>query len=135
MSLKELTTPSKHWHRDFKAVVVDAIAEPVGNAIADEIERTRKEGRKLAIILPVGPVNMYHTVINRLRRSGTHCDHVTTFNMDNSTNLTKTSHAVSGPAGAPLRTVDTEYDANSGGTYGIALRNTPTTTQVRASRA
>ena len=32
MSMKQLTTPSKHWHRDFKAVPVNAIAEPMGNA-------------------------------------------------------------------------------------------------------
>lgn len=82
MSMKELTTPSKHWHRDFKAIPVDAIAEPMGNAIADQIEQTRKAGRKLAIVLPVGPVNMYETIVRRLRRSGTKCDHVTTFNMD-----------------------------------------------------
>jgi YD repeat-containing protein len=53
---------------------------------------------------------------------------VTTFNQDNQTNLTKTSHAVSGPAGKPLRTVDTTYDANSGGTYGIAVSNVTTST-------
>src|SRR6185436_8831535 len=66
MTLKQLTTPAKHWHRDFKAIPVDAISEPMGNAIADEIERTRKGGQKLAMILPVGPVNMYQTVVWRL---------------------------------------------------------------------
>src|SRR6187549_1017798 len=69
MSLKQLTTPSKHWNRDFKAIAVDAIAEPMGNAIADEIEETRKRKRRLAIILPVGPVNMYETVVRRLCKS------------------------------------------------------------------
>ena len=82
MSMQQLTTPSKHWHRDFKAIPVDAIADPMGNAIADEIERTRRRGQLLAIILPVGPVNMYETVVRRLRLSRTNCDHVTTFNMD-----------------------------------------------------
>jgi glucosamine-6-phosphate deaminase len=82
MTLKQLTAPAKHWHRDFKAIPVDAISEPMGNAIAVEIERTRHRGQKLAIILPVGPVNMYETVVRRLRLRGTNCDHVTTFNMD-----------------------------------------------------
>src|SRR5688572_11244560 len=82
MSMKELTAPSKHWHREFRAIPVETIAEPMGNAIADEIEQTRRRGRKLAIILPVGPVNMYETVVRRLRLSATPCDHVTTFNMD-----------------------------------------------------
>jgi len=82
MSMKELTTPSKHWHKDFKAIPVDTISKPMGNAIADQVEQTRKQNRELAIILPVGPVNMYETVVARLRRSGVNCDHVTTFNMD-----------------------------------------------------
>src|SRR6185437_8455463 len=81
-SLRELTTPSSHWHRNFKAIPVKSIAHPMGDAIADEIEQTRREKRELAIILPVGPVNMYQTVVARLRRSGVCCDHVTTFNMD-----------------------------------------------------
>ena len=82
MTMKQLVTPAKHWHREFKAVPVDAISEPMGNAIADEIEGTRRRGQKLAMILPVGPVNMYQTVVRRLRKSGVNCDHVTTFNMD-----------------------------------------------------
>src|SRR5687768_7542296 len=82
MSMKQLTTPAKHWHREFKAKPVGTIAEPMGNAIADEIERTRRRERKLAIILPVGPVSMYETVVRRLRKSSVNCDHVTTFNMD-----------------------------------------------------
>ena len=59
MSLKQLTTPARHWHREFKSVAVDAIATPMGDAIADVIERTRRDARKLALILPVGPVVMY----------------------------------------------------------------------------
>jgi glucosamine-6-phosphate deaminase len=73
---------AKHWHPKFKAIAVDEIGGPMGGAIADVIEQTRKQGRKLAIILPVGPVIMYKTVVRRLLKSGTKCDHVTTFNMD-----------------------------------------------------
>ena len=82
LTMKQLTARSRHWHRDFKAVAVDAISEPMGNAIADEVEQTRRRGQLLAIILPVGPVNMYQTVVRRLRLSGVSCDHLTTFNMD-----------------------------------------------------
>lgn len=82
LTMKQLTTPSKHWNKNFKAIAVDAIADPMGNAIADEIERSRKRGQLLAMILPVGPVNMYETVVRRLQRSGVSCDHITTFNMD-----------------------------------------------------
>ena len=38
-------------------------------AIADVIEQTRRQGRKLAIVLPVGPVVMYGTVVKRLLKS------------------------------------------------------------------
>lgn len=82
MNLKQLVKPAKFWHRDFKAVPADEIGAPMGNAIADVIEKTQRDGRKLAIILPVGPLVMYKTVVSRLRLSGTRCDHVTTFNMD-----------------------------------------------------
>src|SRR5437016_5407931 len=82
LSLKQLITRAPHWHKGFKAVPVDAIAQPMGDAIADVIQSTRRDGRKLALILPVGPVVMYNTVVRRLRLSATPCDHVTTFNMD-----------------------------------------------------
>src|SRR5436853_111 len=42
MSLKQLTTRAKFWHRDFKAIAVDEIAAPMGDAIADVVERTRR---------------------------------------------------------------------------------------------
>jgi len=82
LSLKQLTKPAKHWNRNFKATAVKEIGTPMGDAIADVIEQTRRDGRKLAIILPVGPVVMYGTVVERLLKSRTRCDHVTTFNMD-----------------------------------------------------
>src|SRR3954466_13452423 len=75
LNLKQLTTPARHWHREFKPIVVDEIATPMGAAIADVIEQTRRDGRKLAIILPVGPVVMYKQIVRRLRASRTRCDH------------------------------------------------------------
>jgi glucosamine-6-phosphate deaminase len=54
----------------------------MGDAIADQIEQTRKAGIPLAIILPVGPMGMYKQVVARIKASKTPCDHVTTFNMD-----------------------------------------------------
>ena len=51
-----VTKPAKHWDRNFKAIAVREIGKPMGDAIADVIERTRQRGRRLAIILPVGPV-------------------------------------------------------------------------------
>jgi glucosamine-6-phosphate deaminase len=82
MNLKQVTQRASHWHKDFKTIPVDEIGSPMGDAIADVIALARDLGRKLAIILPVGPVIMYQTVVRRLRLSATPCDHVTTFNMD-----------------------------------------------------
>jgi glucosamine-6-phosphate deaminase len=85
MGLKKVTTRSGHWHRDYKPVVVKDVKEmdrKMGDAIADQIQQTRRRGQKLAIILPVGPMGMYKTVVKRIKSSKTRCDHVTTFNMD-----------------------------------------------------
>jgi len=85
MDLARLTQPKKHWDKSFRPMPVDSVADmdyAMGNAIADEIENTRKAGKKLAIILPVGPMGMYSTVVSRMQSSQTSCDHVTTFNMD-----------------------------------------------------
>lgn len=85
LGLEKVTKPASFWHPDFVAVPVLNVAEmdaAMGNAIADQIEQTRKAGQKLAIILPVGPMGMYKIVVRRLKASGTKCDHVTTFNMD-----------------------------------------------------
>jgi glucosamine-6-phosphate deaminase len=76
---------SSFWNREFKPVAVTDVADMdtlMGDAIADEVEHTRRAGKKLAIILPVGPMGMYGRVIKRLRASNTSSSHVTTFNMD-----------------------------------------------------
>ncbi|WP_428940176.1 glucosamine-6-phosphate isomerase [Fontivita pretiosa] len=85
LGLKKVTTPTKYWHRGFKPVPVRDVQEMdrrMGHAIADQIEQTRKAGQKLAMILPVGPMGMYKTVVSRIKASRIKCDHVTTFNMD-----------------------------------------------------
>ena len=85
MGLAKLTTPGRHWAKGFKPVAVRDVQDmdvKMGNAIADQIQQTRKRGRQLALILPVGPMGMYKQVIKRIKASRTPCDHVTTFNMD-----------------------------------------------------
>ena len=85
MGPKKLLKPAKHWNKGFKPVPVRSVGEmdeKMGNAIADEIEQSGRAKQPLAIILPVGPMGMYKTVVRRLKRSKTSCDHVTTFNMD-----------------------------------------------------
>jgi glucosamine-6-phosphate deaminase len=85
LGLKGVTTPAKFWNQKFKPTPVRDVAEMdrrMGDAIADQIEQTAGRGQKLAIILPVGPMGMYKTVVARLKKSRTACGHVTTFNMD-----------------------------------------------------
>jgi len=85
LGLKKITSKSRWWNAHFKPMVVEDVSgmdQLMGDAIADQIEQTRKAGQELAIILPVGPMGMYKTVVKRLKASRTRCDHVTTFNMD-----------------------------------------------------
>lgn len=85
MSKAQLLKPARFWHAGFKPIVVDDVAEMdrrMGDAIADQVEQTRRAGVPLALILPVGPMGMYKQVVARLKVSKTPCDHVTTFNMD-----------------------------------------------------
>lgn len=85
LGLKQLTAPARFWNPEFKPVSVsdlEAMDRRMGDAIADQIELTSRRQQKLALILPVGPMGMYKTVVRRLKKSGTHCRHVTTFNMD-----------------------------------------------------
>src|SRR5688500_16417582 len=56
MSLKQLTARKPAWHESFKPVPVESVDDMdrrMGHAIADEVEATRRAGRRLAIILPV----------------------------------------------------------------------------------
>jgi glucosamine-6-phosphate deaminase len=73
------------WHPKFEPVECDTIVDCdtlLGHEIALEIARARKEGRKLALILPVGPVAMYRWTVYFLQEWGIPCDHVYGFNMD-----------------------------------------------------
>ena len=85
MGLEKLTTPARHWDKNFKPVTVRSVEDmdvKMGDAIADQIESARRDGRQLALILPVGPMGMYKQVVRRIKASRTPCDHVMTFNMD-----------------------------------------------------
>ncbi len=82
MGLKRITKPADHWHGEFRAVAVNEMALPMGLEMARVIEKARKGGRRLAMILPVGPVSMYAVAVKMLRERKVKCDHVTTFNMD-----------------------------------------------------
>lgn len=73
------------WHKDFNPVEcgdVNDFNTFMGHEIALQIKKARDEGRKLAMVLPVGPMGMYRWVVYFLNEWNVPCDHVYTFNMD-----------------------------------------------------
>jgi glucosamine-6-phosphate deaminase len=73
------------WHKDFAPLPCDndtVFAMMMGHEIALTIKRSRDEGKKLAIIWPVGPMGMYRWLVYFLKEWNVSCDHVSGFNMD-----------------------------------------------------
>lgn len=82
---EEITERQTFWNEDFCPVSCDTIEEfnvKFGHEIALEIRNTRETGKKLALILPVGPMGMYRWIVYFLRKWNVSCEHVTCFNMD-----------------------------------------------------
>lgn len=73
------------WNDSFTPVECESLADfdtLMGHEIAMQIKLTGEEGRKLAMILPVGPMGMYRWAAYFLNEWKVNCDHVYTFNMD-----------------------------------------------------
>jgi glucosamine-6-phosphate deaminase len=73
------------WHREFTPVACDTLADFdtfMGHEIALRIGNARMAGKKLALILPVGPMGMYRWAVYFLKEWGLSCEHVYGFNMD-----------------------------------------------------
>ncbi len=73
------------WNQDFTPIGCSSLADFdtfMGHEIAMQIKLTGEEGRKLAMILPVGPMGMYRWASYFLNEWKVNCDHVYTFNMD-----------------------------------------------------
>ncbi len=73
------------WHPQFEPVPCATLADfdtKLGHEIALQIGNARMAGRKLALILPVGPMGMYRWAVYFLKEWGLSCDHVYGFNMD-----------------------------------------------------
>lgn len=67
---QELIKRQAFWHKDFQPESCDNIFDfkmMLGHEIALEIKKTRDEGRKLALILPVGPMGMYRWIVYFLK--------------------------------------------------------------------
>lgn len=73
------------WNPDFNLVQCDELSDfnfMLGYEIAAAVKQARDEGRKLALILPMGPMGMYKWTIYFLKMWNVKCDHVVGFNMD-----------------------------------------------------
>ncbi|MCS7315665.1 MAG: hypothetical protein RMI94_10600 [Bryobacterales bacterium] len=73
------------WHPEFEPVPCQTLEDfntMMGHEIALRIRQAREAGRKLALILPVGPMGMYRWTVYFLKEWGIPCDHVYGFNMD-----------------------------------------------------
>ena len=78
-------TREAFWNKDFNPVECDNINDfdtYMGHEIAMQIKLAKDEGKKLAMILPVGPMGMYKWAVYFLTNWKVKCDHVYTFNMD-----------------------------------------------------
>lgn len=73
------------WHKDFSPVACDddsVFGMMMGHEIAMTVKRTRDEGKKLAMIWPVGPMGMYRWAVYFLKEWNVDMKHVFGFNMD-----------------------------------------------------
>ena len=73
------------WNEGFAPVKCTNLEEfgvYMGHEIAMQIRTARDEGRKLILILPVGPMGMYKWAVYFLKEWNVCCDHVYGFNMD-----------------------------------------------------
>jgi len=82
---KAIVVRQPHWHADFSVRLAENVEDfnvMLGHELAMEIRRCRETGRKMALILPVGPMGMYRWTVYFLREWKVRCDHVYGFNMD-----------------------------------------------------
>ncbi len=82
---EEVLDRQPFWHADFEPVPCATLEDfnvALGHEIALEIRAAKEQGRKLALILPVGPMGMYRWAVHFLRRWDVDATHVYGFNMD-----------------------------------------------------
>ena len=82
---ESVTQPQPFWNPAFRPVACENLEEfgaYMGHEIAMQIRRTKEEGRKLILILPVGPMGMYKWAVYFLKEWNVDCKHVYGFNMD-----------------------------------------------------
>ena len=73
------------WHPEFQPEICKSVEDfdvYMGHEIANTIRQAKLEEKKLAFILPVGPMGMYRWAVYFLKEWNIDCQHVFGFNMD-----------------------------------------------------
>lgn len=82
---ESITDRQPFWNENFTPIKCSQLADfdvMMGHEIANEIRIARDEGKKLVLILPVGPMGMYRWAVYFLKEWNVDCKHVYGFNMD-----------------------------------------------------
>ncbi len=82
---EKITERQAFWNDGFTPIQCDTLGEfetYMGHEIAMEIRKAGEANKKIAFILPVGPMGMYKWVVYFLKEWNVDCKHVYTFNMD-----------------------------------------------------
>ena len=82
---EDVCTRQKFWNKGFEPVPCNDLVEfevKMGHEIAIEIKKAKDAGKKIAFILPVGPMGMYKWAVYFLKEWHVSCEHVWCFNMD-----------------------------------------------------
>ncbi|PWM75085.1 MAG: glucosamine-6-phosphate isomerase [Bacillota bacterium] len=82
---ESVTERQPFWHNDFSPEQCDSLVEfevKMGHEIASRVKKANAEGKKLAFILPVGPMGMYKWAVFFLKEWKESCKNVWCFNMD-----------------------------------------------------
>lgn len=80
-----ITEKQDFWNEKFTPIQCEGLTEfevKMGHEIAQEIKNAKQAGRKIAFILPVGPMGMYKWAVYFLKEWNVSCEHVWCFNMD-----------------------------------------------------
>lgn len=115
-----------YWNPNFKPVPCKTLEEFVvvmGHEIASQIRSAREEGRKLILILPVGPMGMYKWAVFFLKEWNVDCGHVYGFNMDEWSDAEGNTLPASNPAAFQNAMMEAFYGPLGDLTVPAAQRN------------